>query len=182
MSNIELTHDKIVNQMPEKYNFIGSAVMIKREVYDAIGGYNDFFDRMGGEDHYWIYLISEKFKIKNLPDQLYYYRYNPNSVMGDLTTNSKKLFSGDILKLLITQRRLTGTDDLEKGKPELLEQKLKELIGPYEKDKALFYWKVAKQRYYEGRKKQSITIMLKAIMKAPTRVSYYRDLMYFIKN
>ena len=181
-SDIGLTHSEIFNSMPDKYHFIGSGVMIRSDVFQNIGGYDMFFDRMGGEDHYWIYRILEKYKMKNIPDHLYFYRYNPDSVMGDLTTNSKKLFNSDILKLLISQRKQTGTDDLEKGNQSILAEKLKEMIAPYEKDKALLFHKVAKQRYYEGHKRQSLNILIKAIAIAPFRFKYYRDLIYFLKN
>jgi hypothetical protein len=70
--------------------------------------------------------------------------------MGDLTTNNKKLFSAEILKHLILQRKQTGSDDLENGNKDLLDKKLSELIAPFETDKAYFLYKVAKQRFYEG--------------------------------
>ena len=58
-SDFALTHDKIIAKIPH-FDIVGSSLMIKKEVYEQIGGYNEYFDRIGAEDFYWIFLISEK--------------------------------------------------------------------------------------------------------------------------
>jgi glycosyltransferase involved in cell wall biosynthesis len=100
-SDFLLTNAAIVAAMPAKYEFIGSALMIKKEVLNTVGYYNTFFDRLGGEDHYWLYLISEKYTIANIPQHLYYYRYNIQSVSGNLTNNPRKIFSGELIETLM---------------------------------------------------------------------------------
>ncbi len=179
-SDFKLEHEEVFKSMPEKYEFIGSGVMIKKEVLDVVGLYNEFFDRIGAEDHYWLYLAMEKFKFRNLSEHLYKYRYNENSVMGNLTTNPAKLHSGKIVEILIQQRRDTGTDYLEKGEEDVLRKILNELNSRF-LDTAYFNWFVGRQRFYEGKHSQGLKLIRKAILLAPWRMGYYRDYLYFMR-
>jgi len=181
-SDFVLTHDEIVKKMPDVFDIVGSAIMITREVYDTIGGYNEFFDRMGAEDYYWIYLISEKFKLINLPEALYYYRSNKESLSGNLSDNYKKLFSFKLIQLLVNQRQTTGYDDLEANKQENLIAYLSDFEKPYEEDPSLFYRKMAAKYFHEGLKGRGIKLMFKAILKNPSKIENYKDLIYFIKT
>lgn len=181
-SNFLLDHVSVFNEMPEKYHFIGSALMIKREVYDTLGGYHTFFNRMGEEDHYWVYLAMEKFKFKNISEHLYYYRFNANSVSGNLANNPSKLNSGKILETLIQQRQKTGSDYLQEGKEKELKVILEQLNAPYVNDPSYFYFYIAKRRFYEGHKQLALQNMWKAIKQNPFKVDYYRDFIYFLKK
>lgn len=180
-SDFKLAHSDIVAAMPDSYEFIGSALMIKREAYQSVGGYHPFFDRIGSEDHYWLYLLTEKYKMANVAEPLYYYRFNPHSVMGDISDRPEKNFSSEIVALLIHQRRQTGTDDLNSGNEKKLQQLLENRCAPF-REKSYYYWYVAKRRFYEGHKWMAIKILLRAILTAPTKISYYRDLLYYIRN
>jgi glycosyltransferase involved in cell wall biosynthesis len=181
-SDFKLTNEEIVAQMPKKFDILGSGIMIKREVYESIGGYHTFFDRIGAEDYYWIYLISEKYKIINIADVLYNYRFNPNSVMGNLSLNPQKLFIIDVIKKVIEQRKENGNDDISNnnlnGITYFLESKLN-TIGK-EKHQLLHY--ISKRRFYEGHKKLAINTLIKAIFNKPFNIDLYKDLYYFIKN
>ncbi len=175
-------HELIINEFPNKFNFIGSALMIKRKVYDTIGGYHPFFDRMGVEDHYWIIRATEKFKMKNIPNILYYYRFNTHSVSGNISNNPSKINSPRILQILFEQRKRSGTDWLEKGEEKLVHSKLNELNAPFINDPAYFLYYVAKRRFYEGHKKLALNYLFKAICKNPSKYSYYKDFFYFLKS
>lgn len=179
-SEFELKHEEIFAQMPDKYNFVGSALMLRRAVYQTIGGYHEFFNRMGGEDLYWCFLIAEKYRIQNIKEPLYFYRFNPKSVSGDLSNNPSKLNVGFILKYLINDRKTRKTDDLQESNIERLQGKLNTLNRPFIEDNSYYYYYVAKRRFYEGHKKMALKLMLKAIMKRPLKISYYKDLYYFI--
>jgi glycosyltransferase involved in cell wall biosynthesis len=182
ISDLPLTHNEILDIMPEKYGFIGSALMIKREVYEQIGGYHNFFNRMGQEDHYWAYLAMSKFKAINIPDHLYFYRFNPSSVSGNLSNNPDKLNSQKIIETLINQRKRTGTDFLEQGKDVELRKMLDIMNQPFYDDPSYFYYFVAKRRFYEGKKKLALKNLWKAIQKKPYKWHYYKDFLYFIRN
>jgi glycosyltransferase involved in cell wall biosynthesis len=181
-SNFPLKHDEIKEAMPQKFHFIGSALMIRKEVFETIGAYHTFFNRMGAEDHYWVYLILEKFKMCNVQEALYSYRFNEHSVTGNIANNPSKINVNIILEHLIYQRRTTGTDDLESGKIGQLKKKMNELNKPFEEDSSYYYYYVAKRRFYEGHRKIAIRNMLNAIKISPLKFYYYRDLFYFIKT
>lgn len=182
ISHFPLSHEEVFNSMPKKFHFIGSALMIRKSVYNAIGGYNTFFNRMGAEDHYWMYLIMEKFRFKNIEDALYKYRFNETSVTGNISNNPSKLNVFTILTRLIEQRIETGTDDLERGNIDQLKRELDELNRPFLDDPSYYYFYVARRRYYEGHKHLAIRHQLQAIKKAPLNFSYYRDLLYFLRK
>jgi len=182
ISDFPLVHDEIFGGMPEKFGFIGSALMIKREVYEQTGGYHTFFNRMGQEDHYWGYLAMSRFKTKNIQPPLYFYRFNSSSVSGNLSNNPDKLNSQKIIETLINQRKEKGTDLLEEGKDVELRKMLDVLNQPFYKDTSYFYYYIAKQRFYEGKKKIALKNMLRAIRENPQKMSYYKDFLYFLKK
>lgn len=181
-SNFPLKHEEIKLGIPEHYYFIGSALMIRKNVYEQIGGYHPFFERMGAEDHYWVYLILEKFKMINIPQSLYMYRFNENSVSGNLANNPSKLNIPKILEHLIQQRKNTGTDDLEQGNINTINEMLQALNKPYINDASYYFYYIAKRRFYEGHKWLALRHLLAAIKKAPSNGKYYRDLFYFIRK
>jgi glycosyltransferase involved in cell wall biosynthesis len=181
-SNFPLKHDEIKEAMPQKFHFIGSALMIRKEVFESIGVYHTFFNRMGAEDHYWVYLILEKFKMCNVKEALYSYRFNEHSVTGNIANNPSKINVPIILDHLINQRRATGTDDLENGKIDELKKMLNELNTPFETDSSYYYYYVARRRFYEGHKQLSIKLIKKAILKSPLKFKYYKDYLYFLRN
>jgi glycosyltransferase involved in cell wall biosynthesis len=181
-TNFPLKHEIIFNEIPSKFHFIGSAIMIRKEVFDQIGGYHLFFDRMGAEDHYWMYLILEKYKMVNLSDSLYYYRFNENSVTGNISNNPSKLNVPIILEHLIKQRRSSGIDDLQKGNHVSVQDLLANLNKPFIQDRSYYFYFVAKRRYYEGYKKLALSNLWEAIKHNPFNIEYYRDFIYFLRN
>ena len=148
-SDFPLTHAEIFDRIPEKFNFIGSALMIRREVYEKIGGYHTFFNRMGQEDHYWAYRALRECKIKNLPDHLYFYRFNPDSVSGNLSNNPSKINSQKIVELLINQLKETGTDMLIQGRDRELGAILEEMNKPFSDDPSYFYYYMEKKKSWK---------------------------------
>jgi glycosyltransferase involved in cell wall biosynthesis len=181
-SNFPTKHDIIFNEMPNKFHFIGSALMIRKSVYLDIGGYDLFFDRLGAEDYYWAYLIAEKYRIANLKDVLYFYRFNPNSVSVDISSSPSKLNIHKILSHLIEQRKLNGTDDLQNNNIEALLKKLDQLNKPFINNKSFLYYYVAKRRFYEGHREIAVRLMFLAIVHSPLKLKYYKDLVYFLKT
>jgi glycosyltransferase involved in cell wall biosynthesis len=92
-----------------KVVFTGSALLMKRQVIDKVGIYNEYFDRIGAEDIYMFSHILEHFKTANLPDELYYYRANPNSVTS--THKNPKAFVSGELSIRYYKNRLVGKSD-----------------------------------------------------------------------
>jgi glycosyltransferase involved in cell wall biosynthesis len=177
-----LKHDEIFNASPQYYYFVGASVMFTKEVYQKVGGYNLYFDRIGAEDLYWVRLIMEQVKFENIKDPMYYYRFNPASISGNLSDNPKGLFSAAVVQKLIEQRNETGTDDLEQGRTAMLDAFISKSIEPFLKDYSIFLKTLALRNFYNGDKKKAIRYMWKAIQKKPFNITYYKDLLYFIRK
>ncbi len=79
------SYEEIISKLKTGNAFCGAAVVIRKEVYEAVGGYREFYNRMGNEDYDWTYLIAEKFKGINIDQYLYGYRYNPASVSQEVS-------------------------------------------------------------------------------------------------
>lgn len=175
--------DQISNAMLSgTFPYSPNTFLFKKEVGQAVGYYNEYFNRIGAEDYYWTSLIIQKFKIINIPQPLYYYRFNPDSISGDLSDTPKKLFSSSIVRMLHEQRVKTGTDDLEQGNSNKVDDFLNSIAGNYLTDKAAFLHSLAKRYFYEGKKKQSLQYLKRAIANKPFRIEYYKDLSYFLRN
>jgi glycosyltransferase involved in cell wall biosynthesis len=109
------------NYVLDKTNFENSfysmpaTIMIRREVYQQVGGLHLYFDRLFGEDKYWVYCILEQFKALMLKSPLYYYRANPFS-LTNLLDNPRKLTAVELVNELIRQRKRSGRDWLSEGR------------------------------------------------------------------
>jgi glycosyltransferase involved in cell wall biosynthesis len=182
-SNYPENHDLIVDSLfSSSYYFIPNSFLFHKSIYLEIGGYNDFFDRIGAEDYYWTYLISEKYQLLNMKSALYYYRFNPNSVSGNLSDNPKKLYSGKMVNHLINQRLMTGKDDLEDGNEYLVQELMDSYIKPHLENKSEFYSKMATKYFYEGQKKRALILSLKSIFVNPLNTTSYRDFLHYLRK
>jgi len=62
--------------------FVNGSIMMKRSVYNHVGGYNEHLHyKTGLEDYYFNFLVSQHTKTTNLPERLYYHRFNPFSTI-----------------------------------------------------------------------------------------------------
>ncbi|MCX7650096.1 MAG: glycosyltransferase [Flavobacteriales bacterium] len=181
-SQFETEPEKILQRMPEKFDFIGSALMVRRAVVDKIGGYHLAFDRIGAEDLYWAYRVAECSGIANVPDVLYYYRYNPSSVGGNLSDSHRKFISGAMVKKAIEERQRSGTDYLERNDPKEIRQIVEELEAPYLQDPGLFFERLGRRYFNEGRKAFARKLMWKSWLKTPHRLQRLRDFIYMLRN
>lgn len=179
-SDHAVNHDELVKSMPEQFLFCGASFLLKREVYDKIGGYHEYFDRAGAEDFYWVYLITEKFKVSIIGDALYYYRFNPNSVTST-AYDKKKLFSVDLVRFLIVQRQKTGSDALVDKQPELLEERIKELNQPYVDDKFLFRKRLLQRYFWNGKYRAAYWLAFKILVRNPFQTKeFYKDICIYL--
>jgi glycosyltransferase involved in cell wall biosynthesis len=97
-----------------KVVFTGSALMLTKKLLERTGIYNEYFDRVGAEDIYMYSHILNHTKVANLPEALYYYRANPNSVTST-HKNPKAFVTGDLV-IRYYKRRLNGeTDHIQSG-------------------------------------------------------------------
>jgi glycosyltransferase involved in cell wall biosynthesis len=87
----------------------GSSLMVRKEVTITLGLYNLYFDRIGAEDVYWFSRILSQHRVGNIPDVLYYYRANPNSVTS-FFKNPKTTVLHNLIVFLY-RRRERGNED-----------------------------------------------------------------------
>lgn len=180
-SSFEESHQDVYNAIPSYFPVKPSSFLLKREVYEAIGGYNLFWDRVGGEDYYWFALMLEKYKFFNLKEPLYHYIYSPNSITRTID-NPRKLYAFNILQDLVIQLRTKGSNDLIEGnqlKLETLEQKY---AAPFRENKSYIHQKQAVTAFDQGQYLSAVQQMIKAVQKKPASTYNYRTLIYFTRN
>lgn len=102
-------HNQIKNDLPNTFNCVGSALMVKKNVINTLGLYHNYFDRIGSEDLFWFGLIVKNYETKNCALPLYHYRVTPNSISNDLNKTPKKLMSGELAKLALMHYYKTNT-------------------------------------------------------------------------
>lgn len=94
--------------------FCGASVIFRKEVYKNIGGFRVFFDRIRYEHFDWFMLVSEKYKVANITDQLYSYRFVVNSFSRENRLfDYKKFYASKIAWFLHEQRIKYGFDALQ---------------------------------------------------------------------
>lgn len=110
-----------------EYPFWFPPLLVHREVFDRIGLFTQYFAGMG-DDLYWTVKANEQYDIYFLKDDLYAYRYNPNSITNVLN-NDRKLIVGKLLSKILEQRKLKGIDWLEENDFESLSLMEAELLN-----------------------------------------------------
>lgn len=132
------------NLLTPTFPFCGSAVMITKEVYQKAGGYREYYNRLGWEDHDWLIRCCMIFKAANVDRYLYSYRNTSGSVTRNIQLQYyKKLIIKKIGLELAAQRMQTGTDCLEQkdyAKLEAIERKYQK---PFDDNPALIYLKLS---------------------------------------
>ncbi len=159
--------------------FPPASIMLRRSVYEEVGELSLYFDRLFGEDIYWIYLIIERFKTLFVAKPLYYYRTNPASLTNDLN-NERKLSVISLIEELIRQRRETGEDWLSRGQPDkaiAFEENLRK-----EKQWLGEKYRIKAARSVDMRQlKPAVKYLAKAFRLNPYSIKNTRTLLYLIR-
>ena len=178
-SVVPTTYEEIKNGFPAKFPFCNS-LMFKMSVYKDVGGYHEFFDRVGAEDFYWLALMVEKYNTRYLPESYYFYRQVPESVTGVLD-NLRKLIIVDLVRFLLRQRMDTGTDSLESGDLEPLNNEILRLEEPYRTDKFLFRKKQVQKRFWNKHYRKGYKLALGILLRNPfQKGDFYKDLYIYL--
>jgi glycosyltransferase involved in cell wall biosynthesis len=137
-----VSHEEIYQHMWQRNPFCGASIMVRKEVYDAIGGYKEYFDRIGNEDYDWAMRIVERFKAANLPEFLYFVQVTANSISRNIRS-PRQLISHDLVHFLAEQRKFQNSDSLSGLDTSNLIEFEQRILQLYIKDKALIYRKAA---------------------------------------
>ncbi|MFV8819255.1 glycosyltransferase family 2 protein [Haliea sp. E17] len=89
------------------------SIMFSRAVYEAVGGYREFF-AFGVEDYDWGMRVIQKFRFMNLQKICYFYRYLPGSITSSVNILKQKS-SLRLANELAKERSGGNLDQLELG-------------------------------------------------------------------
>ena len=152
-------------QKEKSVPFCGASVILKKDVYKLLGGYRTFFDRIGHEDFDWFLLISEKFKVANISDRLYHYRYVSESFSrNELVNNYRKYYISEITWFLREQRLMHGFDALQTHilMPEF-ESYLSSLKQKFINNRIIVYKRLITSRLYNNDYTSALALYKKGI-------------------
>ncbi|MDN4164758.1 glycosyltransferase family 2 protein [Cytophagales bacterium LB-30] len=180
-----LTDEEIKREIINKSQFCGASIMIRDSVYQTVGGYRDWFDRIGNEDYDWSARIVENFKAINIPEFLYFVRQSEGSI-SRVVRSPRQLVSSQVVQQLINQRQGFGFDWLESGNDESLNKFELSLLEPFVKDPSLIYRKSADINWFNNNNKLYLFASMKAVNARPLVVlnwkyfmmSFYRYIVY----
>lgn len=147
--------------------FCSASIMIRKAVFNSIGGYREFFHEYGNYDYDWSSRICQRFKAKNIDVVLYHVSATPFSNSRNVK-KPQQLISVDIVRHLILERELKGTDSIERSDFETVNKLKEKLLQPYMEDESLLYRKNADQAAYNSMWKEFVISSFLAFSKRPS--------------
>lgn len=172
-STIPTDYQTIRNSLPRAFHFCCASVMIRRQIYDEIGGYHMYFDRVNDEDLYWIASFVVKYEFVNLDQPLYYYRYNPQSLTKNvINIDPKRKFVHHITQYLVQQLIDSGSNDLLEKNFDQLGQLEKKLEQRYLEDPSLIYREFTDHYLHWDDAANAVKSALLGLMKTPSLLNF----------
>lgn len=166
---LPLTHNDILNYI-DTYKFpslCAASCMIRKEVYNKIGGLREYYNRIGSGDFDWHYSIIQNFETANINEVLYFYRKNNLSLTTTVSKDLKKMISYKIAYHLYNQRKLTGTDSISNKNFGDIEELTQKLLPQYFKDPKLIYFKIAENQINTNQLRKGFFSIIVCIWKKP---------------
>lgn len=130
---------EIRNSIPNQYHFLCGTAMFKAS-YLKKNPYSDFFGNSGNEDLYLMGKLILKNKFINIPETLYNYRLNEQSLtkLGQ-QSDLRRLYINQITSKLLNDLRETGTNWIECGDTDQLYAFEDSLKQQYQNNKYLLH-------------------------------------------
>ncbi len=174
----ETVHDRILQGLKKQNQFCGASIMITRKAFEVVGGYREYFDRIGNEDYDWTARIVEQFKAINLPEPLYTVYASENSISRTIRT-PRQLVSDQLVRYLLRQRAENQGQDATDGLDlSTLINFERDMVAPYERDPSLFHRKCADLYYYNQDIHAYFLSSYRAMLSRPLLIINWK---YFIK-
>ena len=161
----------------EPYPFWFPALMVRREVVDTVGPFDEYFGGAFGDDLYWTVRANERFPILCLPDRLYDYVESVGSITS-IAGSDRKLVMAELLEQLLDQRAACGTDDLENGRVFELEGRLladKRLLA---KNMQIYASRAVDQRRWP----EARALIRQAFILSPLRPALAKTIIYYVRS
>jgi len=169
------THNEIIDTFMQRNPILPASIMIKRIVYDTIGGYRSYFDDKAYQDYDWVWLIAENYSCVNLPEHLYFYRQHSSSISK--TIEPQRLISKTIVINLAKQRKEFGKDDLQKKNINKLDALFNKLYNQLISEPSKVYREYAGMYAYNNMYKEAVIASFHSLLKDPFMLLNYK---YFI--
>lgn len=172
--------DFLITEPALEYPFWFPGLMWRRELFNELGYFPEYFSGIYGDDHYWSFKAVQKYPIYFLKDCLYYYRINPGSITNVLD-DKRKLIAQDIIAELHRLVTGTGTDWLEQGKPEegrAFEEQLFNNKPLMAKRYGMWAAKAVDKKNWA----QAKDLLKKHFSQSKTDIDGYRTLLYYIRS
>lgn len=160
--------------------YTGPTIIVRKEVWQSVGGYRDYFSKLGYEDYDLTSRIVEKYKSTIIPKELYKYRQHRDSTSKkDLIYNPFKYHGHFLVKKFIEERQTTGTDSLQENDISGIIHFILEKNKPYVDDPSLLMrdlmWSSLKRKHYTT----AFYRILRAVQKSPFNYRNYKSLLLF---
>lgn len=179
-----ISDQEIKSEIKKSSQFSCNSILISRAVYEDIGGYQEFYDRIFSEDYDWACRISEKYVCYNIPEYLYNGRISKNSLTRNIN-NPMQLISEKAAHFLIEQRaNNSGKDGLNsEGK---LQTDFYDFVAnekkKFEMDASLIHRRVAEKSMYARLYNNALQSSWKAILAQPLGLVNYRTWFYCFRH
>lgn len=172
--------DFIITESALDYPFWFPGLMWRKELFDEVGYFSEYFNGIYGDDHYWTLKVHHKYPVYFIKDELYYYRINPTSLTNVLD-NPRKLIAQDIIAELHRLISTTGTDWLQQGKEEE-GRAFEESIYRNKPLMAKRYGMWAAKAIDKKNWKQAKHLLSRHFSYSKTDVAGYRTLVYYLRS
>ncbi|KXX70409.1 glycosyltransferase family 2 protein [Flammeovirga sp. SJP92] len=163
------SHIEIKKALPNEFLFTSASIMIKKKLLDEFGGYPLFFNRKGGVDWYWFGKMILKYKMINIKEQTYFYRYNPESITNKIPSDPNNMIIGRLVVYLLNQNLKYGKDGL--GNDEELKNNFncyhESLLEKYIKDKYLLKREYHIRRFQNNKEMKSLFFLFMNFISSP---------------
>lgn len=175
---VPIEHKDIYSGLAKNNMFVGSSIMISKEVHKEHKEYSSYFDRIGGEDYYWAAMIVENTLSYNIPENLYRFTTSKNSITRNIRFK-KQLIVYDIIREVIIDVRSGKINWLENKEKGTIKNKEKKYFKPFEDDKSLIFRKKAFIASVNNEFIEAINFSIQGILKKPLKVLNWK---YLVSN
>lgn len=183
LKDVRLPIDPIAlrNEFKERCPILFPTTMAKKEVYESIGGFREYFNDKANYDYDWLTMAAENFQVSAVPEFLYKRRILSSS-NSKVVTNTDKLFGDQIVRFLQQQRASTGKDALMGEGAQEFENFIEER-RKYVNSRPQYYyhWQMDVFMSY-GMYKDALKNAVKAIQANPYILKSYRDVFYILRK
>lgn len=148
-----------------------ATVMLRSEIVKKAGDFRLFFNRRGYADFDWLARCAEHCIVENLKEVLYFYRKHNNSFTHNYPNDLFKPFMPELI-VRAHKYRLNG------GKDYFIKPDIKAIKNEI----AAINLKMAKSNFWNGDKKQALSLLKKAFLFNPFNFEVIKDYIYILRH